>query len=107
MLDADDFDRFVEGKCVRFYAPVMGRWRLPPLGTPVDGYFEGIDSEPGFGRRASDSLAVRAFTRLPVDEQQPNSHDDFPDAAGHRPRESPRRLHSGAARASGGGPAQG
>src|ERR1700687_2656657 len=25
LLDADNFDRFVEGQCVRFYAPVMGR----------------------------------------------------------------------------------
>jgi hypothetical protein len=25
LLDADNFDRFVEGKCRSFYAPVMGR----------------------------------------------------------------------------------
>ena len=25
LLDAADFDRFVEGQCARFYAPVMGR----------------------------------------------------------------------------------
>ena len=25
LLDADDFDGFVEGQCARFYAPVMGR----------------------------------------------------------------------------------
>jgi hypothetical protein len=24
LLDAADFDRFVEGQCARFYAPVMG-----------------------------------------------------------------------------------
>jgi transposase len=25
LLDADDFGRFVEGQCAKFYAPVMGR----------------------------------------------------------------------------------
>jgi hypothetical protein len=30
-----------------------------------------------------------------VDEPQPNSHDDFADAAGHRPRESPRAFFTG------------
>jgi transposase len=24
LLDAEDFDRFVEGQCAQFYAPVMG-----------------------------------------------------------------------------------
>jgi transposase len=30
LLDADDFDRFVEGQCAKFYAPVMGRPSLAP-----------------------------------------------------------------------------
>src|SRR5713101_4978008 len=30
LLDAADFDRFVEGQCARFYAPVMGRPSLAP-----------------------------------------------------------------------------
>jgi len=30
LLDADNFDRFVEGQCARFYAPVMGRPSLAP-----------------------------------------------------------------------------
>ncbi len=36
------------------------------------GYFEGIDSERGIAWRASDSLAVRSFLRLPVDEPPPD-----------------------------------
>ena len=36
------------------------------------GYFEGIDSERGMAWRASDSLAVRSFLRLPVDEPPPD-----------------------------------
>ena len=75
LLDANDFDRFVEGQCVRFYAPVMGRPSLAPgryFRLLLVGYFEGIDSERGIAWRASDSLAVRAFLRLPMDEPSPD-----------------------------------
>jgi transposase len=75
LLDAADFDRFVEGQCARFYAPVMGRPSLAPgryFRLLLVGYFEGIDSERGIAWRASDSLAVRAFLRLPVDEPPPD-----------------------------------
>jgi transposase len=36
------------------------------------GYFEGIDSERGIAWRASDSLAVRSFLRLPMEEAPPD-----------------------------------
>src|SRR6267154_1376227 len=75
LLDAEDFDRLVEGQCARFYAPVMGRPSLAPgryFRLLLVGYFEGIDSERGMAWRASDSLAVRAFLRLPVDEPPPD-----------------------------------
>src|SRR5712671_1939529 len=75
LLDANDFDEFVEGQCVRFYAPVIGRPSLAPgryFRLLLVGYFEGIDSERGIAWRASDSLAVRAFLRLPVDEPPPD-----------------------------------
>ena len=36
------------------------------------GYFEGLDAERGMAWRASDSLAVRAFLRRPVDEPPPD-----------------------------------
>ena len=110
LLDADDFDGLVEGQCARFYAPVMGRPSLAPgryFRLLLVGYFEGIDSERGIAWRASDSLAVRAFVRLPVNEHAAGSYDDFADAAHHRPRESPCGLHLGAATAGGSGLAQG
>src|SRR3981189_1758746 len=75
LLDAADFDRFVEGQCARFYAPVMGRPRLAPgryFRLLLVGYFEGIGSESGIAWRASDSLAVRAFLRLPGGEPPPD-----------------------------------
>jgi transposase len=75
LLDADDFDGFVEGQCARFYAPVMGRPSLAPgryFRLLLVGYFEGIGSERGIAWRATDSLAVRSFLRLPVDEPSPD-----------------------------------
>src|SRR3981189_393230 len=74
LLDADDFDGFVEGQCARFYAPVMGRPSLAPgryFRLLLIGYFEGLDAERGIAWRATDSLALRAFLRLPVDEAAP------------------------------------
>jgi hypothetical protein len=50
LLDAHDFDRFVEKKCRRFYASVMGRPSLTPgryFRLLLLGYFEGIDAERG------------------------------------------------------------
>jgi transposase len=75
LLDAAGFDRFVEGQCARFYAPVMGRPSLVPgryFRLLLVGYFEGIDSERGMAWRASDSLAIRSFLRLAVDESPPD-----------------------------------
>ncbi len=75
LLNAQDFDRFVEGKCRRFYAKVMGRPSLSPgcyFRLLLVGYFEGIDSERGIAWRATDSLAVRSFLRLAVDEAAPD-----------------------------------
>jgi len=75
MLDAHGFDRFVEGQCHRFYARVMGRPGLAPgryFRLLLLGYFEGIDSERGIAWRAADSLAVRSFVRLPLNEAPPD-----------------------------------
>ena len=75
LLDAHAFDRFVEGLCRKFYAKGMGRPSLQPgryFRLLLLGYFEGIDSERGIAWRASDSLAVRTFLRLPLDEAPPD-----------------------------------
>ena len=75
LLDADDFDRFVESQCREFYAPVMGRPSLVPgryFRLLLVGYFEGIDSERGIAWRATDSLAVRSFLGLPLHEAPPD-----------------------------------
>ena len=75
LLDGHHVDRFVEGLCDRFYAPVMGRPSVAPgryFRLLLVGYFEGIDSERGIAWRATDSLAVRSFLRLAVDEAPPD-----------------------------------
>ena len=75
LLDAHGFDGFVEGKCHEFYAAVMGRPSLAPgvyFRLLLLGYFEGIDSERGIAWRATDSLAVRSFLRLPLEEPPPD-----------------------------------
>src|SRR5207253_3687743 len=75
ILDAAGFDRFVEEQCRPFYAPVMGRPSLAPgryFRMLLVGYFEGLDSERGIAWRAADSLAVRNFLGLGLDEGAPD-----------------------------------
>jgi len=75
LLDAHDFDRFVEKKCQRFYKSVMGRPSLTPgryFRLLLLGYFEGIDSERGIAWRATDSLAIRSFLGLGVHDATPD-----------------------------------
>ena len=109
LLEAEDFDRFVEDLCAKFYAPLMGRPSLAPgryFRLLLVGYFEGIDSERGIAWRATDSLAIRSFLHLAVEEPPPD-HSTLSRPAHHRPREPPRGLQLGAATAGGGGFAQG
>ena len=75
ILEAAGFDRFVEEHCRPFYAPVMGRPSLAPgryFRLLLIGYFEGLDSERGIAWRAADSLAVRHFLGLGLDEAAPD-----------------------------------
>src|SRR6266850_2549444 len=75
ILDAAGFDRFAEEQCRPFYAPVMGRPSLAPgryFRLLLVGYFEGLDSERGIAWRAADSLAVRTFLGLGLDEGAPD-----------------------------------
>jgi transposase len=73
ILDAHHFDDFVEAQCAAFYA-THGRPSLTP-GTYfrllLIGYFEGIDSERGIAWRTADSLALRGFLGLGLDEMPP------------------------------------
>lgn len=70
VLDAHAFDEFVEAQCAAFYATI-GRPSLTPgmyFRLLLIGYFEGIDSERGIAWRTADSLALRGFLGLGLDE---------------------------------------
>src|SRR3954449_4074413 len=75
LLDQEKFDQFAEDACVQFYCSGNGRPSLPP-GTffplLLIGYFEGIDSERGIAWRVADSLGLRQFLRIGLDEDTPN-----------------------------------
>lgn len=74
-LEAAGFDTFVELRCGAYYAPVMGRPSLTPgryFRLLLVGYFEGLDSERGMAWRAADSLAIRSFLGLGLDERAPD-----------------------------------
>ena len=74
VLDTHAFDAFVEEQCAAFYASTIGCPSLMP-GTYfrllLIGYFEGIDSERGIAWRTADSLALRGFLGLGLDETPP------------------------------------
>ena len=75
ILDAEGFDRFAEDQCRRFYASTMGRPSLEPgryFRLLLVGYFEGLDAERGIAWRAADSLAIRRFVRLGIEEAAPD-----------------------------------
>jgi transposase len=75
LLEQEKFDEFAEAQCAQFYDERNGRPSLPP-GTYfrllLIGYFEGIDSERGIAWRAADSLGLRQFLRIGLDEETPN-----------------------------------
>jgi transposase len=75
LLEESYFDEFVEGRCQRFYAEKRGRPSLVPgvyFRLLLIGYFEGIDSERGIAWRANDSLALRRFLRVGLEESPPD-----------------------------------
>ena len=94
LLDGHHFDRFVEGLCDRFYAPVMGRPSLAP-----GRYFRlswsatSKASTRNAGWRGARRTRWRcSFLRLAVDEA-PQSFDDCAHAALDRSGDAPDRLY--------------
>ena len=74
VLDTHGFDAFVEGQCAAFYATTIGRPSLTPstyFRLLLIAYFERIDTERGIAWRTADSLALRGFLGLGLDEAPP------------------------------------
>jgi transposase len=75
LLREHGFDDFAEAQCATFYAETMGRPGLPPgiyFRLLLIGYFEGIDSERGIAWRAADSLALRDFLGVGLEDAPPD-----------------------------------
>src|SRR5437762_3255476 len=75
LLGERGFDDFVERESARFYAERMGRPSLVPgryFRLLLIGYFEGIDGERGIAWRAADSLALRSFLGIGLEEKPPD-----------------------------------
>lgn len=75
ILEECRFDEFVEDLCRPFYAQRLGRPSLSPgmyFRLLMVGYLEGIDSERGIAWRAADSLGIRAFLGIALDEAAPD-----------------------------------
>jgi transposase len=75
VLDEAGFDAYVEQACAQFYSPDQGRPSMAPgryFRLLMVGYFEGIDSERGIAWRATDSLSLRQFLGLEMNEAPPD-----------------------------------
>src|SRR3974377_2356642 len=75
LLEAERFDEFVEARCAKFYAVKYGRPSLTPgiyFRSLLLGYFEGIGAERGIAWRLADSLALRHFVGIALDEYTPD-----------------------------------
>jgi transposase len=75
LLEEKNFDEFAEKECAKFYADSIGRPSLAPgiyFRLLLVGYFQGIDSERGIAWRAADSLGLRRFLGIGIDEQTPD-----------------------------------
>jgi transposase len=75
VLDVAGFDSFCETQCAGFYHHKLGRPSLPPgqyFRIMMIGFFEGLDSERGIAWRLADSLTLRQFLSIGMDESTPD-----------------------------------
>ena len=75
VLDDAQFDAFCETNCADFYHQKLGRPSLPPgqyFRIMMIGFFEGLDSERGIAWRLADSLTLRQFLCIGLDEKTPD-----------------------------------
>jgi transposase len=75
VLEGNGFDRFCKDRCRQFYHERLGRPSLAPglyFRLMMIGFFEGLDSERGIAWRVADSLTLRQFLHLGLDERTPD-----------------------------------
>ena len=69
------FDEFCERECQQYYHAKTGRPSLAPgiyFRMMLIGFFEGLDSDRGIAWRVADSLSLRSFLRLDIDDRTPD-----------------------------------
>ena len=74
-LDKANFDRHCEESCAGFYHAKLGRPSLAPglyFRIMMIGFFEGLESERGIAWRLADSLTLRQFLSIGLDENTPD-----------------------------------
>jgi transposase len=75
LLRQAGFDAFVESECAPCYHERLGRPSIAPgiyFRCLLVGYFEGIDSERGIAWRCADSLSLRQFLGVGVEQTTPD-----------------------------------
>ena len=75
VLEHAGFDEFCEVRCRKFYHEKLGRPSLAPgmyFRVMLIGFFEGIESERGIAWRVADSLCLRQFLQIGLDERTPD-----------------------------------
>jgi transposase len=77
LLAEAEFDRWIENRCRRYYEQQekRGQPSIPPgvyFRMLLVGYFEGIGSQRGIAWRCADSLSLREFLGIPLDEDTPD-----------------------------------
>jgi autotransporter-associated beta strand protein len=77
LLADHEFDPWLERRCAQYYEQVetRGRPSLPPgvyFRKLLVGYFEDLDSQRGIAWRCADSVSLRAFLGIPLDQSTPD-----------------------------------
>ena len=89
LLSDAGFDTFVETLCEPCYHDTHGRPGIPPgvyFRMMLVGYFEGIGSQRGIAWRCNDSLSLREFLGVSLDENTPD-HSSLTRVRDRLPRE--------------------
>ena len=91
LLAEAKFEEWIERRCQRYYAQEekRGQPSIPPgvyFRMLLVGYFENLDSQRGIAWRCSDSLSLREFLGVPLDEDTPD-HSTLTNTRKRLPRE--------------------
>jgi len=101
LLEAEGFDEFVESRCGEVLCGPV-RSSVADAGiyfrSLLIGYFEGIGAERGIAWRLADSLALRRFVGIGLDEYTPDHSTISRHAAADRSGHASRSLRLGTGR---------